>query len=183
MKNVLRRAVLALIPLSLFVAVSGVTAKPLSCTSGSRMVSAVTDPVTFPITTRYQFDTPNLQPLLRYTISANRGCLVAHLSGLARITDNYVVFQVRVDGVPMKGHLPGVAGVATPVVFASIDSLSAAPLNDEQFIDPTKVTAYNFFDEIGEGIHTIEVLGAAGSGVDMANPSQVSNLVLTLEYQ
>ncbi len=158
-------------------------AKPISCVSGSRMVAAATDPSGHVLTTRYQFDTPNLQPLLKQTITSNRGCLIAHLSGLARITDNYVVFQVRVDGMPMQGHLPGVAGVSTPVVFASIDSLSAAPYNDEQFIDPTKVTAYNFFDEIGEGVHTVEVLGAAGSGVDKTNPPQVSDLVLTLEYQ
>jgi hypothetical protein len=79
------------------------------------------------ITTKFQFDTPNLQPLPSTTINAGRGCLVAHLSGLARITDNYIVFQVSVDGVPMQGHLSSVAGVATPAVFVSIDALSDFP--------------------------------------------------------
>jgi hypothetical protein len=31
--------------------------------------------------------------------------------------DNWVVFQVRVDGVPMKGHAAGLSGVTEPVVF------------------------------------------------------------------
>jgi hypothetical protein len=157
-------------------------AQPIECSSPARNIAGVTDPSGHVITTQYQFDTPNLQPLLQTTINAERGCLVAHVSGLARITDNYIVFQVSVDGVPMVGHLNGVAGVATPVVFVTLDE-GTAPYNDEQFSDPTKVVAYNFFTRVDAGAHTIEVLAAAGSGIDPLNPPRVHNLVLTLAYR
>lgn len=152
----------------------------VECTGPVRSVTAVTNPAGHVITTKYQFDTPDLQPLLATTIVAGEGCLVAHLSGQARITDNYVAFQVRVDGVPMEGQLP-LPTFSTPVVFVLIDSSTAN--QDEQFIDPTKVVAYNFFTRVPRGIHTVEVLGAAGSNIDPANPPTVTHLVLTLEYR
>jgi hypothetical protein len=156
-------------------------AQSIECASPVRNIAGVTDPASHVITTKYQFDTPNLQPLLKTTINAERGCLVAHVSGLARITDNYIVFQVSVDGVPMLGHLSGIAGVATPVVFVTLDE-GTPPYNDEQFSDPTKVVAYNFFARVGAGDHTVEVLAAAGSNIDPLNPPLVNNLVLTLAY-
>ena len=156
-------------------------AQSIECASPVRNIAGVTDPASHVITTKYQFDTPNLQPLLKTTINAELGCLVAHVSGLARITDNYIVFQVSVDGVPMLGHLSGIAGVATPVVFVTLDE-GTPPYNDEQFSDPTKVVAYNFFARVGAGDHTVEVLAAAGSNIDPLNPPLVHNLVLTLAY-
>jgi hypothetical protein len=158
-------------------------AQILDCDGSVKKVTAITDRAGHSITTNFQADVPNLQTLLTTTIKAGRGCLVARLSGLARITDNYVVFQVRVNGVPMQGHLSSVAGIETPAVFVSIDALSEFPYNDEQFIDPTKVVAYNFFSTVERGTHTIEVLAAAGSGIDSLNPPRVDNLVLILEYR
>ena len=79
-----------------------------------------------------------------------------------RITDNYVAFQVRVDGVPLQGQVP-LPTFTTPVVFVAIDSSTAN--DDEQFIDPTKAVAYNFFTRLPRGVHVVEVLGAAGSGI------------------
>lgn len=38
------------------------------------------------------------------------------------------------------------------------------------------------FTRVGSGVHVVEVLGAAGSGIDDANKPTVSRLVLTLEY-
>jgi hypothetical protein len=160
--------------------VPDVRAQPIECSSSVRNVAAVTNPAGHVITTKYQFDNPNLQPLLTTTIESGEGCLVAHLSGQVRITDNYVAFQVRVDGVPLQGQLP-LPLYTTPVVFVSIDSGTAN--DDEQFIDPTKVVSYNFFIRIPNGTHRVEVLGAAGSGIDPANPPTVTHLVLTLEYR
>jgi hypothetical protein len=157
-------------------------AQQIECSSPARKVAAVTNPAGHVITTKYQLDNPNLQTLLTTTINAKRGCLVAHLSGLARITDNYIVFQVRVDGVPMEGHLPGYGTVATPVVFVSIDS-GSPPYDDEQFIDPTKVVAYNFFTQLDDGAHTVEVLAAAGSNILSPFFPSVNSLVMTLEYR
>jgi hypothetical protein len=159
---------------------TGASAQQIECSSGVRNVAAVTNPSGHYITTRYQLDTPNLQPLLTTTIDSGEGCLVAHLSGQVRITDNYVAFQVRVDGVPLEGQLP-LPLYATPVVFVAIDSGTAN--DDEQFIDPTKVVSYNFFTTIPKGAHLVEVLGAAGSGIDPGNPPTVTHLVLTLEYR
>src|SRR6185295_12510898 len=120
------------------------------------------------------------QLLLSTTIQADEGCLIAHLSGQVRITDNYVAFQVRVDGVPLEGQLP-LPLYTKPVVFVAIDS---SPANDdEQYIDPTKAVAYNLFTKVPRGTHLVEVLGAAGSGIDPANPPTVTHLVLTLEYR
>jgi hypothetical protein len=170
---------MALVLLATALAVNAV-AQQIECSSDVKQVKAVTNPAGHVITTKYQFDTPNLQPLLTTTIDAGEGCLVAHLSGQARITDNYIVFQVRVDGVPMEGQLP-LPLFTTPVVFVSIDAGNAN--DDEQFIDPTKVVAYNFFTRVPKGAHTVEVMAAAGSNIDPANPPSVTHLVLTLEYR
>jgi hypothetical protein len=159
---------------------TGARAQPIECSSAVRNVAAVTNPAGHVITTKYQFDTPNLQPLLATTIDAGEGCLIAHLSGQVRITDNYVAFQVLVDGVPLEGHVP-LPLFTTPVVFVAIDSGNAN--DDEQFIDPTKVVSYNFFARIPHGPHLVEVLGAAGSNIDAANPPTATHLVLTLEYR
>jgi hypothetical protein len=101
-----------------------------------------TDPDAHYITTLFQFDDPNLQVLLSTSITVSGtglSCIIAHLSGMARITDNYIVFQVRVDGVPMQGHLSSFGLVPTPVVAVLYDD------ENEQFSDPTKVVSYNFF--------------------------------------
>jgi hypothetical protein len=160
--------------------VTDARAQQIECSSAVRNVAAVTNPAGHVITTRYQFDTPNLQPLLATTIESGEGCLIAHLSGQVRITDNYVAFQVRVDGVPLEGQLP-LPLFTTPVVFVAIDSSTAN--DDEQFIDPTKVVSYNFFTMIPKGTHLVEVLGAAGSGIDPGNRPTATHLVLTLEYR
>jgi hypothetical protein len=128
--------------------VTDARAQQIECSSAVRNVTAVTNPAGHVITTKYQFDTPNLQPLLATTIESGDGCLIAHLSGQVRITDNYVAFQVRVDGVPLEGQLP-LPLFTTPVVFVAIDSSTAN--DDEQFIDPTKVVSYNFFTMIPKG--------------------------------
>jgi hypothetical protein len=109
-------------------------------------------------------------------------CIIAHFSAMARITDNYIVFQVRVNRVPMNGHLssiPGVPGVA--VVFTSLDETSDFP--DEQLSDPIKMVSYSFFKQVLPGTYTITVFAAAGSNIDPANPPQVGSPVLTLEYR
>ena len=105
---------------------------------------------------------------------------MAHLSGQVRITDNYVAFQVRVDGVPMEGQLP-LPLFTTPVVFVAIDSGTAN--DDEQFIDPTKAVAYNFFAQLDAGNHTVEVMAAAGSNIVSPDFPSVNSLVLALEYR
>jgi hypothetical protein len=170
--------VFAVVALTTLVA-SEASAQQVECSSLANKVTGVTNPSGFYIQKKYQFD-KDMQPLLSTTILAEEGCLIAHLSGQVRITDNYVAFQVRVDGVPLEGQLP-LPLYTKPVVFVAIDS---SPANDdEQFIDPTKPVSYNFFTRIPRGAHTVEVLGAAGSNIDPGNPPTVTHLVLTLEYR
>jgi hypothetical protein len=164
--------------LVLAASVTDARAQQVECSSAVRNIAAVTNPAGHVISTRYQLDTPNLQPLLATTIESGEGCLVAHLSGQVRITDNYVAFQVRVDGVPLEGQLP-LPLFTTPVVFVAIDSGTV----NQEFIDPTKVVSYNFFTMIPKGTHLVEVMGAAGSGIDPNNRPTATHLVLTLEYR
>jgi hypothetical protein len=155
-------------------------AQQVECRGSAPLVKAVTSPDYHYVTTRFQFDTPNLQPLLTTAIYVNgtsASCVIAHFSALARITDNYIVFQVRIDGVPMEGHLSAIGPYPTPAIFASIDDES------EQLSDPTKVVAYNFFARVRPGTHIVQVMVAAGSGIDPNNLPQVGSPVLTLEHR
>jgi len=108
-------------------------AQQVECSSPIRNVTAVTRPAGHVITTRYQLDSPNLQPLLSTTIVSGDGCLVAHLSGQVRITDNYVAFQVRVDGVPLEPP-----AVLEPAVLAAVGlhGLTARPPHHNPPLQP-----------------------------------------------
>jgi hypothetical protein len=157
-----------------------IAAQQSECRGSAPNVKAVTSPDYHYVTTRFQFDTPNLEPLLTTSIvvsGTTASCVIAHFSALARITDNYIVFQVRIDGKPMLGHLSAVGPYPTPAIFASIDD------DAEQLKDPTRVVAYNFFARVKPGLHTVQVMVAAGSGIDPNNLPQVGSPVLTLEYR
>ena len=91
--------------------------------------------------------------LMATTVSVGgpgRSCLVAQLSTMAYPLDNAVVFQVRVDGQPMKGHLSGVAGIATPGVFDPEETDQNLP----------RMVSYTFFEQVNPGLHQVEVLFA-----------------------
>ncbi|MER3431672.1 MAG: hypothetical protein C4324_11655 [Blastocatellia bacterium] len=180
--NSKRKTFVALALCALLIGITAInaTAQQIQCSGPAGEVTAMTNPAGHTIATKFQLDSPNLQPLLQVTIRTKRGCLVAHLGGLARITDNYVVFQVRVDGVPMKAHA-FIQGFSTPVLFCLLDANSE--FQDEQFIDPIKVVSYNFFNRVSDGEHTVEVLAPAGSSIIPENPPTVQALVLTLEYR
>ena len=147
------------------------------CESRSNMVKAISLPNTHFIDT--QFAEPsilNFEPLMSTTVTVSGGgtCLIAHFSTQTRVTDNYIVFQVLVDGVPMEGHWISSSG--TPVVASNIED------DAEQLTDFPRIFAHNFFLEIGHGEHTVEVMVGAGSGIAEDNRPSVSSPVLTLEY-
>jgi ligand-binding sensor domain-containing protein len=48
---------------------------------------------------------------------------------------------------------------------------------------PIALGAYNFFARVRPGVHTVQVMVAAGSGIDPGNPPQVGSPVLTLQYR
>jgi hypothetical protein len=160
-------------------------AAPTGCSGTASNITAVGDTSNIQVFSLLQDTNPanRFQRVLSTTMNSGRGCFAAHLSGMARITDNYVAFQVRVDGNPVAGgqQLTGTLNPDTPIVYVGLDE-GVAPYNDEQFSDPTKVVSYNFYGNLGAGTHVVEVFAAAGSGVDPNNPPSVGNLVLTLEH-
>jgi hypothetical protein len=156
-------------------------AAQIECASRVPRVKAVTSPDFHP--TLHPFQSPpgtfDPTPLLSTTVTVTGkgpSCLVAHFSVMARPTDNYIVFQVRVDGVPMEGHLSGVPGIAAvPVVYA----IEETDLNVPQMV------AHGFFAQVSPGQHTVDVLFAAGSDLDPdpANPPSAGSPVLVLNYR
>ena len=95
---------------ALGVAAPAAAAPQVTCRSFATRIKAVSLPGNHNIFARFQLDTPNLQLLMSTTVivgGVGPSCLVADLSALTRITDNYVVYQVRVDGVPMEGQVGG----------------------------------------------------------------------------
>ena len=68
-----------------------------------------------------------------------------------------------------------------PLVFVAIDSRTAN--DDKQYLDPTKAVAFNMSTRVPKGVHVVEVLDAAGSGIAEDNPPTATHLVLALEYR
>src|SRR5262245_28908179 len=107
------------------------------CTGQSNQVKALSLPNTHFISTVFN-EPANLdfEPLMSTTVKVNdeKTCLVAHFSTQARVTDNYIVFQVLVDGIPMEGHLTSFSG--TPVVASNIEDYA------EQLTDFLRIFAH-----------------------------------------
>jgi hypothetical protein len=170
-----------LISFTAFLSVPAVIAQQIECDDKgkSRKVIAVEEfkstsavfnnPISGP------FDTT---PLLHATIefTGRQGCVTARLSTVAVPFDNYIVYQVRIDGVPMKGHMPGFFGIATPVV---VDA-------EETDLNRERMVAHDFFAVVGAGSHRIEVLWAgccsAATPVPGINSALSGANVLTIEY-
>lgn len=150
----------------------------VECASKSKQVKAVTSPGVHGTDVSFNGSPDRFHPvpLLKTTVDVDGSstCLIAHFSAMAQPQDNWAVFQVRVDGVPMEGHAGGLGGVDIPIVFDPDESGT---------IGPYRMVAYSFFKKVGPGEHTVEVLFAGccssdphGSGVGVQGP------VLTLEY-
>lgn len=176
----IQRCVLSLVVAVALGAATKASAQQVQCRSNNQKVTAVSLPGNHNIYTQFQLDTPNLELLLKAKVTVGGtapSCVVAQLSAQSRITDNYVVYQVRVDGVPMEGQLGGWAGVPDPVVIATIDDA------DEQASDPYRMVSHSFFATVPPGNHVVEVMAAAGSGVAPGLEPQVYSPVLTVHYQ
>jgi hypothetical protein len=104
-----------------------------------------------------------------------RSCLVAHFSTMAYPLDNAIVFQVRVDGKPMKGHLSSVANVPTPAVFDP----------EETDLNQPRMVSYTFFEQVSPGIHQVEVLfaGCCSAAPPVGVAAWAGSPVLALHYR
>ena len=166
-------------------------AQPIVCRSEAPIVKAVTIAEEyFPIKRLFQFDDPNepdlpnLEPMLETTISVGGtglSCVVATFSAVVKPVDNYVVFQVTLDGVPMHGHTRLSVQPDTPVVIETEETDQNQP----------RMVAHQFFLRVNPGVHTVTVHAAWGSGFDPeAYPGMelpfyptVEAPVLTLHYR
>jgi hypothetical protein len=180
----LGKSLLASLPLiALLLASLGhpANAAQIECAGRTPRVKALTSPDFRPTLHPFQLPPGSFDPtpLLSTTVTVTGkgpSCLVAHFSVMARPTDNYMVFQVRVDGVPMEGHLSGVPGIAAvPVVY----TIEETDLNVPQMV------AHSFFAKVSPGQHNVDVLFAAGSDLDPdpANPPSAGSPVLVLSYR
>jgi hypothetical protein len=159
-----------------------VSAAPTECTSQAGQVKAVAlqdyqptySTFNFPSDGQGHFDT-----LMATTIDVGGhrpSCLVANFSTMALPLDNAIVFQVRVDGQPMKGHLGSVAGVATAGVFDPEETDQNLP----------RMVTYTFFAPVSPGLHQVEVLFAGCCSAAPA-PGEIAayagSPVLALHYR
>jgi hypothetical protein len=149
----------------------------VECEGKVKHVKAVTSPDTHFITTIAQVPPHVLQPLLSTTVTVGGGqpsCLIAHFSTVARVIDNYIVFQVTVDGVPMQGHNFG-GGPLIPIPIVQETKFASDSAVD-------KMVAYNFFAEVQPGSHRVEVRVGGGSNIIAPFFPFVYSPTLTLEY-
>lgn len=169
-----------------------VEAAQIECQSLSTKVKGVTNPDATQVTTLYQdnnFNPPQFggfQTLLSTQIvvgGPGGSCLIAHFSAEARPTDNYIMFQVAVDGVPMEGHSIIIPSIPVPVVQAIDETDVFDPNLFSEDPNPPKMVAYNFFKRVTPGVHKVEVFVAAGSAIDPAHTPSVRIPTLTLEYR
>jgi len=158
----------------------------VACRSEAPIVKAVTTAEEYlPIKKLFQFQGPLfLEPLLETTISVGGtglSCVLATFSAVLTPVDNYVVFQVTLDGVPMLGHTKLYVHPEIPVVVET----------EETDLNQPRMVAHQFFLRVSPGVHTVTVKAAWGSGFDPdaypgleqpAYPS-VTAPVLSLQYR
>jgi len=152
-------------------------AETIVCRSEAATVKAVTIAEDyFAVTTRFQFDVPNLQPLLetQITVTGNgQSCVVAYFSAVVKPTDNYMVFQVTVDDVPMHGHTVTFPQPQTPVVIETEETDQNLP----------RMIAHQFFQRVPPGQHKIAVNVAGGSNIVAPFFPTVEAPVLSIHYR
>jgi hypothetical protein len=151
-------------------------AETIACRSLAATVKGVTIAEDyFPVTTLFQFSDPILQPLLETTISVTGPgltCVVATFSAVVKPLDNYMVFQVTLDGQPMHGHTRMYVHPDTPVVIES----------EETDLNVPRMVAHQFFLRVSPGVHTVTVKVAGGSGFDpSAYPDVDPPVIATVE--
>ena len=151
-------------------------AETIACRSLAPTVKAVTIAEDyFPVTTLFQSPPDqNLQTLLETSISVvgtGQSCVVAYFSAVVTPSDNYMVFQVTLDGVPMHGHTVFYAQPSTPVVIET----------EETDLNQPRMIAHQFFLKVEPGVHTVRVSVAHGSGTGPYNAT-VEAPVLSIHY-
>lgn len=149
------------VPFFLLSLAGGVTATgQIECYGKTDKVKAVSAPGVHQTTVNYNTDAngnvTNIgqldpMPLLATAVTVSgkeRSCLVAHFSTMPRPTDNHTFLQVRVDGIPMEGHLDGYYGIVGPSIVEPESYESADTLPN---VDAWRSVSYSFFAEVAPG--------------------------------
>ena len=102
-------------------------------------------------------------------------CLVANFSTQAYPLDNSIIFQVRVDGVPMNGHMNGSGDIATPLVWDP----------EETDLNNPRMVSHTFFKKVKAGTHRVEVLfaGCCSAAAPVGPAAYAGGSILTLHYR
>jgi len=110
------------------------------------------DPVPFPETTINVFGIPG-----------RAVCVAVTFSGQVNPVDNYGVYQVSIDDVPMPGHgsLAAEYGYTTPIVFDAVNqgSYLATTAGGNIILNAanSRMVSYTFFASVMPGLRTIRV--------------------------
>jgi hypothetical protein len=93
---------------------------------------------------------------------------------MANPTDNGIVYQLTVDGAPMEGHMTGLLGFPTPVVYDP----------EETDLNQPRMVAHSFFKRVNPGVHQVEVrFAGCCSGQPDVGSGNTSASVLVLQHQ
>jgi len=117
--------------------------------------------------------------LMSTTVTVGGGrlpsCLIANFSTQAYPLDNSIIFQVRVDGVPMEGHMNGSGDIAAPIVWDPEETDRNNP----------RMVSYTFFKKVTPGTHTVDVLfaGCCSAAAPEGPAAYAGAPVLTLHHR
>ena len=167
-------------------------AEQIGCAGMAGKVKAVTAPGLH--TTHVNYDTDangnvtnigqlDPMPLLATTVTVGGtqpSCLVTHFSTMLRPTDNHTFLQVRVDGVPMEGHLDGYYGMIGPSIVEPEAYESADTLPN---VDVWRTVSHSFFTRVAPGTHRVGVLWAACCSAPGLALAEAGSPVLVLQYK
>jgi hypothetical protein len=157
--------------------------RSVTCNGDLNAVSAVSLGQDRRITTVFNhnggtFDAP---PLLSTSIEMkNSGCVVVHFSANTYVADNSVVYQVRMDGKPLEGHITGVL----PAVGNSAQPIVLEADEDGHATKAYRMSSFSFFGKATPGKHTIEVMVAGCCSANTTgSPTVVTdNATLIVQY-
>lgn len=94
----------------------------------------------------------NKNPVLATTIKSRKGCIIVNFSAEIDPTDNFAVFQVQVDGQPMKGHF------LSDNIFLGQENINLFPLSARMIVAETDEK--DSMDRIVDGLHLYNVIDA-----------------------
>ena len=146
----------------------------IECNSKINAVKAVTFEASFSTSIAADASSEWLRtPVASTSFKSKKGCAIVKFSAITKPSDNHSVFQIRIDGTPINGHVTGyLEGVEEKII-------SIADETDKQ--GPHRAISYHFFTEVPKGKHDLELFfggccspeNPKGSNSELLNPTLV----------